>query len=96
MGTRDNAVKHSLTRSIFRFSNIKNGDTVGKVPDPSAVTLIEGTVTLTSGTVAPLPFLHPQYPNRGVGVSIGSDGSIGIWWGSEVNVSKGVVEVRIG
>lgn len=89
-------VGDSLTRLRFPFKNTKNGDVIGKVTNPSSVTLIEGTVTLSSGTKGAIPFVHPLYPNRAASVSLTSNGELSIWWGSEITVASGVVEVRIG
>ena len=49
--------------------------------------------TLASGSLVPIPFVHPSYPNRSVSVSIATNGSITVHNGSEISISSGFVDV---
>ena len=48
---------------------------------------------LGSGTLVPIPFVHPSYPNRSVSVSIATNGSIAVLNGNEISISSGFVDV---
>lgn len=48
---------------------------------------------LGSGTLCPIPFLHPQYPARSVSVSVATSGDINILYGDEVTVASGYIDV---
>lgn len=58
-----------------------------------AVKRLSGMAVLGSGFSAPIPFLHPEYPNRGVGVSINDSGGLSILFGYEVSVKSGFIDV---
>jgi hypothetical protein len=49
--------------------------------------------TLSSGTLVPIPFLHPSYPNRSVSLSIDAAGNVAFFYGSEVGISSGFIDV---
>ena len=48
---------------------------------------------LGSGTLCPIPFLHPQYPARSASVSITTSGDINILYGGEITVDHGYIDV---
>ena len=48
---------------------------------------------LGSGTLCPIPFLHPQYPARSVSVSITTSGDINILYGDEITLDHGYIDV---
>ena len=48
---------------------------------------------LGSGTLVPIPFVHPSYPNRSVSVNIATNGSIAVLNGNEISISSGFVDV---
>ncbi|MBM6699929.1 hypothetical protein H7U32_06335 [Bifidobacterium pullorum subsp. saeculare] len=50
-------------------------------------------VVLGSGTLCPIPFLHPQYPERSVSVSISASGDINILYGGEITLDHGCINV---
>lgn len=82
----------SLSPTRFTFGNPQNGK-VGTIANRDSITRISGMAMLGSGTLVPIPFVHPSYPNRSVSVSIATNGSIAVLNGNEISISSGFVDV---
>jgi len=82
----------SLSPTRFTFGNPQNGK-VGAIANRDSITRISGMAMLGSGTLVPIPFVHPSYPNRSVSVSIATNGSIAVLNGNEISISSGFVDV---
>jgi hypothetical protein len=82
----------SLSPTRFTFGNPQNGK-VGTIANRDSITRISGMAMLGSGTLVPIPFVHPIYPNRSVSVSIATNGSIAVLNGNEISISSGFVDV---
>lgn len=48
---------------------------------------------LSSGTITPIPFIHPNYPNRSVSFSIDTNGNINVVNGTEITIASGFLDV---
>ena len=66
---------------------------IGRVQDRDRIVRISGMTVLGSGTLCPIPFLHPQYPMRAVSVSIAASGDINILYGDELTLTSGYLDV---
>lgn len=66
---------------------------IGRVPDRGRIARISGMAVLGSGTLCPIPFLHPQYPDRSVSVSITTSGDINILYGNGTTLDHGYVDI---
>lgn len=66
---------------------------IGRVTDRDRIVRISGMAVLGSGTLCPIPFLHPQYPARSVSVSVATSGDISILYGDEVTIASGYCDV---
>ena len=82
----------SLSPTRFTFGNPQNGK-VGTIANRDSITRISGMAMLGSGTLVPIPFVHPSYPNRSVSVNIATNGSIAVLNGNEISISSGFVDV---
>lgn len=82
----------SLSPTRFTFGNPQNGK-VGTIANRDSITRISGMAVLGSGTLVPIPFVHPSYPNRSVSVNIATNGSIAVLNGNEISISSGFVDV---
>ena len=82
----------SLSPTRFTFGNPQNGK-VGTIANRDSITRISGMAMLGSGTLVPIPFVHPSHPNRSVSVSIATNGSIAVLNGNEISISSGFVDV---
>ena len=83
----------SLTPTRYTFSNPERSQVIGRVQDRDRIVRISGMTVLGSGTLCPIPFLHPQYPMRAVSVSIAASGDINILYGDEVTLTSGYLDV---
>lgn len=83
----------SLTPTRYTFSNPERNQVIGRVQDRDRLVRISGMTVLGSGTLCPIPFLHPQYPMRAVSVSIAASGDINILYGDEVTLTSGYLDV---
>lgn len=83
----------SLTPTRYTFSNPERSQVIGRVQDRDRIVGISGMTVLGSGTLCPIPFLHPQYPMRAVSVSIATSGDISILYGDEVTLTSGYLDV---
>ena len=86
-------VGDSVTPTRYTFSNPERGQVIGRVPDRDRIVRISGMAVLGSGTLCPIPFLHPQYPARSVSGSITTSGDINILYGDEVTLASGYLDV---
>lgn len=86
-------VGDSVTPTQYKFSNPERNQVIGRVPDRDRIVRISGMAVLGSGTLCPIPFLHPQYPMRAVSVSIATSGDINILYGDEVTLASGYLDV---
>ena len=86
-------VGDSVTPTRYTFSNPERSQVIGIVPDRDRIMRISGMAVLGSGTLCPIPFLHPQYPARSVSVSITTSGDINILYGDEVTLASGYLDV---
>lgn len=83
----------SLTPTRYTFSNPERSQVIGRVQDRDRIVRISGMTVLGSGTLCPIPFLHPQYPMRAVSVSIAASGDINILYGDGVTLTSGYLDV---
>ena len=86
-------VGDSVTPTQYTFSNPERSQVIGCVQYRERIVRISGMAVLGSGTLCPIPFLHPQYPARSVSVSITTSGDINILYGDEITLDHGYIDV---
>jgi hypothetical protein len=96
LGIRQSRIARSVQLSVsptrFSFTNPSTGAKVGTV-QRSKIARLSGMAVLGSGSMVPIPFLHPSYPNRGVSISINESGDLTILFGNEVSIKSGFIDV---
>lgn len=80
-------------RKTITFGNVGANQVIGTVTNIGNISHVYGIVSLGSGSTVPVPFLHPNYQNRGVSVSIGTSGQVYILYGSENTLQGGYITV---
>lgn len=82
-----------VKRKTITFGSVAKNTVVGTVPNVGNISHAYGMVLLGSGSTVPLPFLHPDYPNRAASFSISASGQIFMLYGSENTLQSGRITV---
>lgn len=82
-----------LKRKTITFGSVGKNTVVGTVPNVGNISHAYGMVLLGSGSTVPLPFFHPDYPNRAASFSINASGQIFILYGSENTLQRGRITI---
>lgn len=80
-------------RKTITFGNVGENKVIGTVDNLGNISHLYGIARLGSGSTVPVPFLHPNYPNRGVSFSIDTSGQVYILYGSENTLQGGHITV---
>lgn len=82
-----------LKRKTITFGSVGKNTVVGTVPNVGNISHAYGMVLLGSGSIIPLTFFHPDYPNRAASFSVNASGQIFILYGSENTLQRGRITI---
>ena len=82
-----------MKRKTITFGSVGRNTVVGTVGNVNNISHVYGVALLGSGSTIPLPFIHPEYPNRGASFSISTSGQVYILYGSENTLQRGHITI---
>ena len=82
-----------MKRKTITFGSVGNNTVVGTVGNVNNISHVYGVALLGSGSTVPLPFIHPEYPNRAASFSINASGQVYILYGSENTLQRGRITI---
>lgn len=82
-----------MKRKTITFGSVGRNTVVGTVGNVDNISHVYGVALLGSGSTIPLPFIHPEYPNRGASFSINTSGQVYMLYGSENTLKRGRITI---